>query len=259
MKFLLIFLIIFSGFLYSQDGLPGMIGNYGDFGLVPGWEKQPEEFTFARLIYNGRIPEFGKNWYTDYPKGDATLIEVVKRLTNINIAKEGRAIPLHHPDLFNYPMIYSSEAGQMIFDESDVKRMREYLQRGGFWIIDDFWGTVEWNNFEREMKKIFPDKEIADVPLDNPIFHTVFDIEEIITVPNVFYAYCGGCSPYEQDGFEPKVRGIFDNKGQLAVVIFFNTDTMDALEWADDPLYPHYFSAYAYKIFINTIIYAMTH
>ena len=126
-------------------------------------------------------------------------------------------------------------------------------------MIDDFWGSNEWDDFEKEIKKIFPEKEIFEITIEHPIFHTVFDIEKILQVPVVSYAYCNGCPTYEQDGYEPHVKGIFDEKKRLMVVIFFNTDTMDAVEWADEPKYPHHFSAYAYKIFVNTIVYAMTH
>lgn len=257
--FLFIFLLLCGLLLAQQDGLPGMIGSYDDFKLIAPQKKQPNEFTFARLIYNGRIPKNSKNWYTDYPIGDRTIVEITRRLTNIDIASEGRAIPIHHPDLFNYPMIYALEPEQMVLDKRDTSRLREYFSRGGFLMVDDFWGTEEWGWFEKSIKQIFPDREIVEIPIEHSIFHTVFDIEKLIQVPVIGYAYCGGCPTWEQDGYEPKVRGIFDDKGRLMVAIFFNTDTMDAAESADDRQYSHHFSAYAYKIFINTIVYAMTH
>lgn len=253
------FLLVLSGFLYSQDGFPGMVGSYDDLKLIPPQTRQLNGFSFARLVYNGLIPTYSKNWFTDYPEGDKTMIEIIKRLTKIDIAPEGRAISICSRDLFNYPFVYSAEGGQMVLDTSDALKLKEYLNRGGFWMIDDFWGTFEWNQFEREIKKIFPDREIVDIPTDHPIFHVFFDIDKVIQVPNVGYAYCSGCPTWEEDGYEPKVRGIFDEQGRLVILIFFNTDTMDALEWANDQNYPHHFSAYAYKIFVNSIIYAMTH
>lgn len=263
MKFLIfiaVFVLIFGLLILAQDW-EGLIfdGKAEDFGKLPSQNRQGNEFTFARLIYNGRIQGYLKNWYTDYPKGDKTLIDVVKRLTNTDIAREERAIPINHPDLFSYPFIYSVEGGQMILDENDSLRLREYLNRGGFWMVDDFWGTDERSDFEGNIKKIFPDREIVGLTTEHPIFHTVFNIENLTQVPNVGYAYCNGCPTWELDGHEPMVSGIFDDNGRLMVAIYFNTDTMDAMEWADDPNYPHHFSAYAYKIFINTIMYAMTH
>jgi Domain of unknown function (DUF4159) len=234
-------------------------GNINDFRKLPNQTRQDSGFTFVRLMYNGRIPGYIKNWYTDYPTGDENLIHVLQRMTDIDVAPEGRVIPIHHPDLFNYPMIYSAEAGQMVFDDSDGAVLREYLSRGGFWMIDDFWGTFEWANFEREIRKVFPDRPIVEIPPSHPIFHAVYDINEKMQVPNVGYAYTANAVTWEQDGYEPYVRGIFDDNGRLLVFINFNTDLMDASEWSDDPKYPQYFSAYSYKVFTNAVVYALSH
>lgn len=236
-----------------------MAGRSTDFDRLPKQTRQAHDFTFVRLIYNGRIPGHLKNWYTDYPAGDRNLVRILQRQTAIDIAPSGRAIPIQNPDLFSYPMVYSSEAGQMVLDSRDADTLREYLVRGGFWMIDDFWGTSEWKNFEKEMRKVFPDRPIREIPLSHPVFHSFYDIDEKMQVPNIGYAYCGGCPTHEQDGYEPYVRGILDADGRLLVLINFNTDLMDASEWADDRQYPSKFSAYAYKIFTNAVIYAMSH
>jgi hypothetical protein len=246
-------------FVYSQDLEMLLAGRVTDFDRLPKQTRQTHDFTFVRLIYNGRIPGYIKNWYTDYPTGDRNLVRILQRQTTIDIAPSSRAIPIQNPDLFNYPMVYSSEGGQMVLDARDAGTLREYLVRGGFWMIDDFWGSFEWKNFEHEMRKVFPDRPIKEIPLNHPVFHSFYHIDEKMQVPNIGYAYCGGCPTYEQDGHEPYVRGIFDPGGRLLVLINFNTDLMDASEWADDPQYPSKFSAYAYKIFTNAVIYAMSH
>jgi hypothetical protein len=189
-------------------------------------------------MYNGRIKNYIKNWYTDYPTGDRNLIEILGRVTDIDVAPETRVIPIHHPDLFSYPMIYSAEAGQMVFDDSDANTLREYLTRGGFWMIDDFWGTFEWSNFEQQMKKIFPGRRIVDIPLSHPIFHVFYDIEEKMQVPNIGYAYNPGTPTWEQDGYEPYVRGIFDDNGRLLVFYQSQYGSDGCVRWADDLLYP---------------------
>ena len=251
-------LLILSGaFVLARD--LDFSGNYDDFHQLPPQTLQNHDFAFARLLYNGRIPQYLKNWYTDYPTGDRNLVQILCRVTGIDVAPESRVIPVHHPDLFNYPMIYSAEAGQMVFDDHDAVILREYLTRGGFWMIDDFWGTFEWANFEQQMRKIFPDRTIEDIPLSHPIFHVFYDIDQKMQVPNIGYAYNPGIPTWEQDGYEPAVRGIFDERGRLLVFINHNTDLMDASEWADDPLYPHKFSAYSYKIFSNAVVYALSH
>ena len=256
---MLIPLAFLSGVLLLAQEELEFEGNYADFQKLPAQTLQNHDFTFARLMYNGRIPHYLKNWYTDYPSGDQHLVEILRRVTRIDVAPEGRVIPVHHPDLFRYPMVYSAEAGQMVLDESDAKRLREYLTRGGFWMIDDFWGTFEWSNFEHEMKKVFPDRPIVDIPSSHPIFHAFYDIEERMQVPNIMYAYAPGTPTWEQDGYQPYVRGIFDGTGRLLVFINHNTDLMDASEWADDPLYPQKFAAYSYKVFSNAVVYALSH
>jgi hypothetical protein len=246
--------------LGAADDFFAFFGKADDFKQLPRQTKQNHEFTFVRLIYNGRIPSYLKNWYTDYPSGDRNLVKVLSRLTDIDIAPESRAVPIHDPDLYDYPMIYSAEGGQMRLSSNDARIMREYTDRGGFWMIDDFWGSLEWSAFAQEMKKVFPDRPIVEVPREHPVFHNFFDIEETLQVPNIGYAYCyGGCSTAELDGDIPYVRGIFDGMGRLSVLIYFNTDLMDASEWADDPRYPHKFSSYAYKVFANAVVYSMSH
>src|SRR4029078_5623409 len=134
---LLLPLLALSATLIRATNLDFLLeGHVGDFNHLPPQTPQDHDFTFVRLVYNGRIPGYIKNWYTDYPTGDENLIHVLRRMTDIDVAPQTRVIPIQHPDLFNYPMIYSSEAGQMIFDESDARVLREYLTRGGFWMID---------------------------------------------------------------------------------------------------------------------------
>ena len=136
--------------------------------------------------------------------------------------------------------------------------MREYLERGGFWVVDDFWGSFEWAKLRKpDSEDPLPGAEIRDIPRDHPIFHCFYDIDEIIQVPSLNYVYTGMI--IEQDGFEAFCRGIWDEDGRLMVVINHNTDLGDAYEHADHPQYPNYFSGYAYRMAINFIIYALTH
>ena len=256
---MLVPLLVLSGaLLVAQEGLDYK-GDSGDLRRLPPQTMQKHDFTFVRLMYNGRIPHYLKNWYTDYPTGDQNLVRILRRTTGIDVAPETRVVQIHQADLFNYPMIYSAEAGQMVLDESDATTLREYLLRGGFWMIDDFWGTSEWHNFENAMKKVFPDRPIVDVPMSHAIFHAFYDIDRAMQVPNIAYAYTPGARTWELDGYEPYVRGVFDNNGRLLVLINHNTDLMDASEWADDPLYPQEFAAYSYKIFSNAVVFALSH
>jgi hypothetical protein len=250
-------LLLILGTVYAQQEV-NFLGRYDDVKYIKQDRTDTNQFVFARLIYNGRILGYYKNWYTDYPKGDEQLIMGLKRLTNLNIADHERAIPLNDPDLFKYPFLYSSEVGQLVFTADDARVMREYLDRGGFWMVDDFWGSFEWNNFVQQMRKVYPEVEIKDIPRDHPIFHIFYDIDKVIQVPSLAYTMNGGIT-YEQDGFQAECKGIWDEQGRLVMAIHHNTDLGDAYEWADEPRYPNYFSSYSYRIALNTFLYALSH
>src|ERR1700704_2496062 len=106
-------LITAAGVLLSQNDL-GFEGKYEDAKRILQLPAGHNEFLFARLIYNGRIPAYYKNWYTDYPKADRLLIQGLKRLTTLDIADQGRVVAINDPGLFGYPFVYSSEVGQMM-------------------------------------------------------------------------------------------------------------------------------------------------
>ena len=250
---------VLSGVIvYAQEELE-LLGRYDDVRRVPeNYTKETNQFVFTRLIYNGRIPGYYKNWYTDYPRADRNLIAVLKRLTNINIADGERVVPINDPDLFKYPMIYSSENEQMVLTDEDATILRTYLERGGFWIVDDFWGSFEWSEFEAQMHKVFPNREIKDIPRNDPVFHVMYDVDHLIQTPSLAYAFNGGVT-WETDGFVPECKGIWDDKGRLMMVINHNTDLGDAYEWSDDARYPDKFSGYAFRMAVNFIMYALTH
>jgi hypothetical protein len=246
--------------VYAQEEEEyGFLGRYDDVNRVPHNFKAPtDQFVFTRLIYNGRIPGYYKNWYTDYPRADRHLIDALKRLTNISIADEERLIPINDPDLKKYPLIYSSEVEQMVLTDDDAATLRNYLERGGFWIVDDFWGSFEWSEFEAQVHKIFPNREIKDIPRDHPIFHLFYDVDHLIQTPSMAYAFNGGIT-WETDGFEAECKGIWDDDGRLMMVINHNTDLGDAYEWSDDPRYPNKFSYYGFRMAVNFFMYALTH
>lgn len=243
--------------LFAQEMLL-LLGSYEDAKFIDQPTDDTDQIVFTRLIYNGRIRSYYKNWYTDYPKSDRLLIKGIQRLTNLNIADHERAIAITDPELFKYPFLYTSEPGQMVLTQQDASILREYLARGGFWVLDDFWGSFEWANMERELRKILPSAEIKDIPRDHPIFHIFYDINKIIQVPSLAYTINGGIT-FEQDGFEAFCKGVWDEHGRLLIVVNHNTDLGDAYEWADEPKYPNYFSSYAYRLAINFILYALTH
>jgi hypothetical protein len=262
--------VLIAGFLSAQDRpapipfqIPiqeelNLLGNYEDAKRISQEKELTNKFVFVRLIYNGRIPGYIKNWYTDYPKGDEQLIWALSRLTHLDVAEHPRAIAITDPELFRHPFVYTSEPGQMVLSSEDAEIMREYLNRGGFWMLDDFWGSFEWGNMAAEMRKVLPNAEIRDIPMSHEIFHQFFDVKRLTQVPSLAYLVNGGIT-HEQDGFTPECKGIWDDKGRLVVVINHNTDLGDAYEWMDLKEYPYEFSSYAYRIAVNTFMYALSH
>jgi hypothetical protein len=124
-------------------------------------------------------------------------------------------------------------------------------------VVDDFHGTREWQNFERQIKKVFPNRAIQEVELSDPIFHCFFDIEEKKPVPGLQYLFTGRI--FEQDGTQEHYRAIYDDYGRIMVMINYNVDLGDAWEWADLPQYPEEWTSYAYRLGVNYIVYSMTH
>jgi hypothetical protein len=210
-------------------------------------------FYFSRGAYRG----VGNSWATDAPTADQWIVGVMQRLTNIDIYPAEHFIRLDDPELRRFPFLYLLEVGRMRLSDEEIDGLRSYLLQGGFAMVDDFWGTYEWANWEEEISRVLPEYPIVEIPLTHGIFSTMYKVNEIVQVPNVNNAQRG--QTYEQDGFVPHVRGIFDEKGRLMMVINWNTDLGDAWEWAEASYYPLEFSTYAYQVAANTFMYAMTH
>ncbi len=224
------------------------------------WREVPvgRGFYFTRAIYTGLRRGYFDSWSVDFPKADRQFLIGLRRLTNIEAYELENPVRLDDPNLRRYPFLYALEVGYMSLTEPEVVGLREYLLAGGFLLIDDFWGTVEWRNFESEMQRVLPGYAIVDLPASHPMLRVFYEIEEIVQVPNVQQGQMGGPT-WERDGYYPALRGIFDDQGRLIVVINWNTDLGDAWEWAENPFYPLKYSNFAYEMGINAIVYAMSH
>jgi hypothetical protein len=218
-------------------------------------------FYFTRAIYSSYRGGRGwgrGSWAVDFPKADIQFMIGVTRLTNLDAYELENPIALDDPELRRFPFVYALEVGRMALTEPEIEGLRSYLLAGGFLVIDDFWGSYEWANFEREIRRVLPEYPIVDLPMDHPLLRSFYDIDEILQVPNVRQGRWGGPT-WEEDGFVPALKGIFDDRGRLMVAINWNTDLGDAWEWAEDPQYPIVYSNFAYKLGVNMIVYAMTH
>ena len=226
----------------------------------PQYPREWHEFYFTRAVYSSYGRGWGgrgRSWAIDYPKSDRQFVTVLKRLTNLDAYDDENAIPLNDPRIRHFPFLYALEVGYMSMSQPEVEGLRDYLLAGGFLVIDDFWGSQEWAQFEFQMKLVFPEKEIIDLDLDHSVFNTFYEIDEILQVP-AYGRYYGG-QTWERDGYEPFVKGIEDDNGRLMVIINWNTDLGDAWEWAEQPDYPVPYSTFAFQMGVNMIVYAMTH
>lgn len=242
--------------LAPGDGarLLGALKDRSQQGAPPEWH----EFYFTRAAYSS-FRGYGRrgSWATDYPKADRQFLTVLRRLTNLDAFAYENAVLLTDERLRRYPFLYALEVGYMALSPAEVEGLRNYLRAGGFLVIDDFWGTRQWLQFEYQMRQVFPLLPIVDLDLDHPVFSTFYDIDEVLQVP-AYRRYWGGRTS-ESDGYVPYVKGIADEDGRLMVIINWNTDLGDAWEWAEQPDYPLEYSTFAYQMGVNMIVYAMSH
>ena len=229
------------------------------------FKDQPQfEFQFARLIYSEN-PDFARGWRgfgsarwtTDSPAAEIHLSQGIRRLTRVSTAPEGTAISLDDDDLFNHPFLYAVEVGGWDLSQVEAARLREYLDRGGTLVVDDFHGSIEWAGFMESLRRVYPDRPVIDIPNDDEVFHVLYDLNDRPQIPGLGSVLRG--VTYEQDGYLPHWRGVYDDDHRLTVIINHDMDMGDAWENADNPEYPQPLTGIAYRFAINYLLYAMTH
>jgi hypothetical protein len=187
-------------------------------------------------------------------------------MTSLKCSPDGRILELTDPDLASHPWIYIVEPGALRFTEEEVLALRKFLLNGGFLMFDDFWGESAWQNVEREMRRVFPERAFAELALDHPIYSCVFQIKAKGQVPNVRTgeeSQYTGITWEQHDGDSRTVhhRAIHDDKGRMMVFAAHNSDNGDG--WEREGEYEYYFKNFseriAYPLGINVVFYAMTH
>jgi hypothetical protein len=188
----------------------------------------------------------------------------LQQLTALKVDPDGTVLNLTEDKLFHYPFIYIIEPGELTFNDNEVKALRKYLLTGGFLMVDDFWGEAEWRNFEREFRRVFPAREIVELPLEHEVFQCVFPLKEKPQVPNPGTAIQGaryGITWERTDAETPHYRGVYDDAGRLMAIFCHNTDLGDG--WEEESRNEWYFKEFsepkAYPMGINIIFYSMTH
>lgn len=240
---------------------PPLESNNQEAGVATqGGEERPRgrAFYFTRAEYsNWRESRFG-SWAVDFPKADRQFLIGLRHLTIIDAYEYENPVRLDDRALRRFPFLYALEVGYMALTDPEIRGLRDYLLAGGFLVIDDFWGSYEWANFEAEIHRVLPGYEIVDIPGDHPVLRAFYEIGEILQVPGRGRGI-GGRPTWERDGYVPALRGIFDERGRLMVLINWNTDLGDAWEWAEDPWYPLKYANFAYQLGVNMVVYSMSH
>ena len=217
------------------------------------------EFTFARLIYGTSGGMFSRRtpWLTDWPEAETFFLQGIGRLTQVDAAGTGRAVSLSDTTIFDYPWLYAVEVGKWSLTPDEAATLREYLLRGGLLMVDDFHGSYEWDLFANTLRSVFPDRPIVEIPDHDAILNLVYPLDKSVQIPGVRSINSG--QTWEQDGYVPTWRGVYDDHNRLMVVINFNMDLGDAWEHADNPRYPEHMTSLAYRFAVNYLIYAMSH
>ncbi len=197
-------------------------------------------FVLARLKYDG-----GGDWYNDRG-ADANMLKYLRAHTTIDVRPEFEYVDVSSDAIFDYPMLFLTGHGNVVFSDGDVKRLRAYLENGGFLYIDDDYGLD--TAIRREMHKVFPDQEFEELPFSHEIYHCYYTFDH--GLPKI----------HEHDGKPPRGYGLFDRKHDNRLCVFYTVETNPSDGWADPEIHgdPPAKREEAFKIGTNIIVYALT-
>lgn len=269
-------ILALSGAAVAQrfGGFGGRGGGIRHSDMAPPAFPKEGEFHFVRLEYTD-MPQFHRGfgfasrnatgdgwWIVDWPDSDEHFSMGVRRLTRIDTGE-----PIHFrltdDQLWDHPWIYATQTGWWGLSSVEMKRLGEYLLRGGYLVTDDMWGPEAWEVFRLTMDRVLPGRPITEIELSDNVMHVCFEIEQkdLTWIPGTRHLWRGpsGTVVRQPEGTAPAWRAIHDDKGHMVVAVNYNTDIGDAWEYADSPDYPEAMTTLAYRYGVNYLIYAMTH
>jgi len=221
------------------------------------------EFVYARIRYH-MTPDaiFVREvpWHHDYPYSDQQFPTIVAEVSNIRTSPMAyQIVDIDSPDIFKYPFAYLCEPGYLQLSDKDAANLREYLDRGGFIIVDDlrtaayssqtgFGPEDDIRHFGSEMKKVYPDREFVHLDLSDPVFNTFYKIKSLDMI-----------APYNFPGQRPvEFLGLRDPHGNLQMVINDNNDISEFWEWLNEGRRSLHDASTSLEFGINYLMYAMT-
>jgi len=201
--------------------------------------EQPQDLSavkLARLKYGG-----GGDWYND-PSSEVNLLRYVSAQTNINVDPTYEFVDLESDNLFQYPLVFMTGHGTVNFSSAEARRLRAYLENGGFLYIDDDYGMNE--SIRKELKKVFPDQELRELPFDHPIYHCHFDFNN------------GPPKIHEHDNKPAQGFGLFIGD---RLCVFYTYESNPADGWADPEVHhdPPEKREAALRMGTNIVVYAL--
>jgi hypothetical protein len=226
-------------------------------------------FTHCKMMYRSVWAEAnGMGWSTDYPFAGINLMVRVGELTKVPISVDAAGDPnywvvrMTDDALFRCPFLMGTDVGTLEFSPAEATRLRDYLRKGGFLWVDDFWGTHAWQQWSSEIGRVLPEYPIVDVPPNHPIWHTLYDVTEVPQVTSInFWRRSGGItSERGADSPHANFRMIADERNRIMVLMTHNTDIGDSWEQeGEDYDFFIRFSPRGYALGVNVVLYALTH
>ena len=212
------------------------------------------EFVFARVQFNMNFEavfESEAPWHHDYPYSENFFLGIIRELTAVHaLADAYQIVQLDSPDIFHYPFLYASEPGYMALTDQEIENLREYFDRGGFLMFDDFRGR-DLGNLRAQMEKVFPEREMFQLDPGQPIFNSFFSIESLEMLPPYYDARFLG------EGAQ--FWGMQDDYGRLIMIANQNNDFGEYWEWVDRAEMPFQPAALSVRFGVNYLIYALMH
>lgn len=196
------------------------------------------DVRIARVHYDG-----GGDWYSG-EESIPTLLAFVREHTLLDVPPREDIVRLESDNLFQYQYLYINGHGNIVLSDRQAERLRRFLTGGGFLHINDDYGMDPY--VRREMKKVFPDQDFVDVPLDHPVYSIHFQFPE--GIPKI----------HEHDGLPAQGLGLF-HEGRLVVFYSYESDLGDG--WEPPPVHgtPESLRLQALRMGTNLLLYAMTH
>ena len=225
-------------------------------------------FHFCRVWFRSAMGGDGGNWSVDFPRADINLSIRLAELTKTTVSQTRDRQPNHllvrltDDTLFQCPFTMATDVGTAGFSDLEVARLREYLLKGGFLWVDDFWGTRAWQEWSAQMRRVLPEYPIVDVPADHATRHMMFSFDEIPQVTSInFWRRSGGTtSERGSDSPHANFRMIADQRGRVMVLMTHNTDIGDSWEReGEDREFFLQFSSNGYALGVNVVLYALSH